>query len=41
MYAGQGLGMIRDIPSAAAVVEAVISEAEQTLERVSRSVRTA
>lgn len=36
MYAGQGLGLIRDIPSAAAVVEAVVSEAEQALAALAR-----
>jgi nitronate monooxygenase len=34
MYAGQGLGMIQDVPSAATVVQAVVSEAEQALEKL-------
>jgi nitronate monooxygenase len=35
MYAGQGLGMIRDVPAAASVVQNVIAEAERTLAELS------
>lgn len=36
MYAGQGLGMIRDIPAAADVVRAVVGEAERALAALAR-----
>jgi nitronate monooxygenase len=39
MYAGQGLGMIRDLPAAAEVVRAVVSEAERAIELLARSHR--
>jgi nitronate monooxygenase len=36
MYAGQGLGMIRDIPSAGDVVRAVVAESERALAALAR-----
>jgi nitronate monooxygenase len=39
MYAGQGLGMIRDVPGAAEVVQGVVSEAEQALGQLAQRVR--
>jgi hypothetical protein len=36
MYAGQGLGMIRDIPAANDVVRAIIEEAMQALAGLGR-----
>jgi NAD(P)H-dependent flavin oxidoreductase YrpB (nitropropane dioxygenase family) len=40
MYAGQGLGMIHDIPTAAAVVQGVVSEAEAAVGKLARLVRS-
>lgn len=36
MYAGQGVGMIDEVPAAASVIEAVVAEAERTLGRLAR-----
>jgi nitronate monooxygenase len=36
LYAGQSVGVIRDLPPAAAVLDAIVSEAQGVIERVSR-----